>query len=207
MTAHRRPDEEARERIALYAVGALEPGEAAGLEAHLEACRACRDELEALRSVVDEIACSVPPLDPPADLKERLLQRLRGAARVQPWRRWSPEPGRPPLVIVRRDEGPWERTAVAGVEVRRLYVDPAADRVTMLVRMAPGSSYPAHRHAGVEECYVLEGDLYADDFEMRAGDYQRLEGGSVHGVQATRDGCLLFIVSSMRDELIPAAPP
>ncbi len=206
MRPHRRLNEEARERIALYAVGALEPGEAAGLEAHLEACRACRDELDALRPVVEELASSVPPLEPPAHLKQRLLDRVRGGAPVQPWKAWSPEPGRPSLVIVRRDEGRWEGTGVAGVEVRRLHVDPDAGRVTMLVRMAPGSSYPAHRHAGVEECYVLEGDLYADEFEMRAGDYQRLEGGSVHGVQATRDGCLLFIVSSMRDELIFAAP-
>lgn len=206
MTPHRRLDEEARERIALYAVGALEPGEAASLEAHLEACRACRGELDALHSVVEEIASSVPPLEPPAYLKERLLERVRGGGPVQPWKSWSPQRGGLPLVLVRREEAPWEGTGVSGVEVRRLYVDPDADRVTMLVRMAPGSSYPAHRHAGVEECYVLEGDLYAQDFEMRAGDDQRLEGGSVHGVQATRNGCLLFIVSSMRDELISPAP-
>lgn len=85
-------------------------------------------------------------------------------------------------------------------------MDAANDRLTMLVRMNAGTSYPAHRHRGVEECYVLEGDLYGPNFEMRAGDYQRLAGGSVHGVQGTRGGCSLFIVSLMNDELLPSHP-
>ena len=66
--------------------------------------------------------------------------------------------------------------------------------------MAPGTSYPGHRHAGVEECYVLEGDLRVGDLVMRAGDYQRAAIGSVHGVQSTEGGCLLLVLMSDRDE-------
>ena len=29
----------------------------------------------------------------------------------------------------------------------------------MLVRLAPGAAYPPHRHAGVEELHLLEGEL------------------------------------------------
>ena len=76
-------------------------------------------------------------------------------------------------------------------------------RVTMLVRMEKGTSYPSHRHAGPEECYVLAGDLeVGDQLEMHAGDYQRVERGSVHPPQTTREGCLLLITSSMHDELL-----
>ena len=75
--------------------------------------------------------------------------------------------------------------------------------VTMLIRMAPGTAYPAHRHGGAEECYVLEGDLHVgDDIVMHAGDYQRAEAGSTHPVQSTRGGCLLLLTSSLRDELV-----
>jgi anti-sigma factor ChrR (cupin superfamily) len=74
----------------------------------------------------------------------------------------------------------------------------------MLVRMAPGSSYPPHLHASSEECFVVEGDLHVgDDLVMNAGDYQRAHGGSVHPVQYTEGGCVLFIMSSLHDELIP----
>jgi len=109
------------------------------------------------------------------------------------------------MTLVRGD-GDWEKTGVDGVEVRRLFVDVPNDRLTMLVRMAAKTEYPSHRHGGVEECFVLEGDIYGPGWEMRAGDYQRLEGGSVHGVQGSRGGCVLFIVSSLNDELLPSRP-
>jgi ChrR-like protein with cupin domain len=36
--------------------------------------------------------------------------------------------------------------------------DTERDRVSMLVRLAPGASYPAHTHAGVEELHLLDGE-------------------------------------------------
>jgi anti-sigma factor ChrR (cupin superfamily) len=69
--------------------------------------------------------------------------------------------------------------------------------------MAPGTSYPAHRHGGAEECFVLEGDLRVGaDLHMRAGDFQRAEEGSVHPDQTTDHGCVLLIVSSTADEIL-----
>jgi putative transcriptional regulator len=155
----------------------------------------CRDGAEALGR-------SLPPASPPAGLKDRLMERIRSGAAVQAWKQWRPD-SPDDNVIVRGGVSEWQPTAVEGVSVRRLFVDAAADRITMLVKMDAGTSYPAHRHGGVEECFVLEGDLYGPDFEMKAGDYQRLAGGSTHGVQGTRTGCLLFIVSSMNDDLLP----
>jgi anti-sigma factor ChrR (cupin superfamily) len=70
-------------------------------------------------------------------------------------------------------------------------------------RMEAGASSPPHRHAGREECYVLEGELDVEGgASMRAGDYQVADEGSVHGVQSTRGGCTLLIVSSQDDELV-----
>jgi quercetin dioxygenase-like cupin family protein len=71
----------------------------------------------------------------------------------------------------------------------------------MLVRMAPGSEYPGHRHAGAEECYVLQGDIWVGDVHMRRGDYQRAPAGSRHPVQTTDEGCVLLLVSSLSDEI------
>ena len=42
-----------------------------------------------------------------------------------------------------------------------------------------------------------------DDIVMHAGDYQRMGGGTVHPVQSTEGGCVLFIISSLHDELMP----
>jgi anti-sigma factor ChrR (cupin superfamily) len=102
----------------------------------------------------------------------------------------------------RADDAAFEPTAIAGITVRRLSVDRAADRATMLVRMAPGTSYPPHRHGGAEECFVLSGDLHHEDRVMRAGDYELTTAGTRHERQWTDDGCLLLIRSSLSDELI-----
>jgi anti-sigma factor ChrR (cupin superfamily) len=68
--------------------------------------------------------------------------------------------------------------------------------------MDPGASWLPHRHGGPEQCFVLEGDLHDGDLLVTAGDFQCAAQGSVHGAQSTTSGCLLLIVSSLRDELI-----
>lgn len=154
---------------------------------------------------------------PPAALKAKIFSAVRASeqapvaeshradaaqANVQLWKQWSAPAASSSLFVLRGDEGEWEKTGVEGVEVKQLFVDQERDYVTMLVRMQPGSAYPSHRHGGFEECYVLHGDLSVGENVMRAGDYQRAEGGSVHVVQSTSQGCLLFIVSSQHDELL-----
>jgi quercetin dioxygenase-like cupin family protein len=126
----------------------------------------------------------------------------------QVWKKWSHCHNKeaaseyPGLLMVSVKEGDWQEIGIAGIKVKRLFVDPARDSVTMLVRMPAGASYPRHRHAGTEQCYVLEGDLHVGDITLHAGDYQCADMQSVHEVQYTEGGCLLFIVSSLHDELI-----
>ncbi len=71
----------------------------------------------------------------------------------------------------------------------------------MMVRMEPGASYPAHRHGGAEECFVISGDLRTGAVHLRAGDWQRADAGSRHPVQSTDGGCVLLLVSSLDDTL------
>ncbi len=123
-------------------------------------------------------------------------------APMQVWKRWGGEGATPSWFTLRADEGSWEGTGVDGVSVRRLFVDATRQTVTMLVKMAAGTSYPSHRHGGAEECFVLDGDLHVGELVMRAGDYQRAEKESVHVVQSTERGCTLLIVSSLHDEII-----
>ncbi len=108
------------------------------------------------------------------------------------------------MYAVARDAGEWTPVGIPGIEVKRLATDPARREVTMLVRMAAGTAYPAHRHGGVEECMVLSGELLVGDYPMKTGDYQISQRDSVHPVQSTREGCLLYIRSSQDDELLGA---
>jgi anti-sigma-K factor RskA len=69
-----------RDELAAYALGALEPGEAAELERHLAGCEACREELDWLRPAVQALPESVERLEAPAELRGRLLAQVRSEA-------------------------------------------------------------------------------------------------------------------------------
>ena len=73
---------------------------------------------------------------------------------------------------------------------------------TTLVKMAPGARYPRHRHAGPEECYVIDGEVHISGAVLRKGDYQRAEAESIHDVQSTEGGCTLLIISSLQDRIL-----
>lgn len=85
-----------RDDLAAYALGALDPGEAEALEAHLSACQGCRDYLRALWPAVDALAASVPQVEPPPALRERLVATVRAEAeRIAAAERERAEPARP----------------------------------------------------------------------------------------------------------------
>lgn len=200
------------ELAALYALSALAGPEMEALEREQRANAAFWAEVRSLRDAAAGLAESGPRARPRKDLWPAIRSGIAGAdtrstpsstdARTQVWKAWRAT-GEPADMTVAARGGAFEPTDIPGIRVRRLFVDEEADRVTMLVRMDAGTAYPAHRHGGAEECYVLEGDLeIVGKQELHAGDYQRMESGSLHPIQRTRKGCLLLITSSRHDELV-----
>ena len=66
------------ELLGLYVLGAVAPAEVTEFEAHLAVCEACRAEVAALRPVVAGLARTVPQVDPPAGLRERVIRTATG---------------------------------------------------------------------------------------------------------------------------------
>jgi predicted anti-sigma-YlaC factor YlaD len=73
------------ESFYFYLEGELDPAERRGLEAHLEACPACREAL-AERRLLHEAFTSLPPLEVPPDFALSVMDRLPEPAKVGP--RW-----------------------------------------------------------------------------------------------------------------------
>ena len=63
----------ATDELELYAVGALRPGEADLVTAHLVGCPACREELAEISTAVNALPDVVAMREPPAALKQRIL--------------------------------------------------------------------------------------------------------------------------------------
>ena len=112
-----------------------------------------------------------------------------------------PRPSSDGLTFVKASEGTWREIA-HGVTAKLLAFDPVSRRATTLLRFLPGTSYAPHRHAAVEELYVLEGGCSIAGREMAVGDYHRAEAGTVHHDTSTDDGCLLLVISSPQNELL-----
>ena len=91
-----------------------------------------------------------------------------------------------------------------GVSIAFLYTDEQSGTASVLIRMAPGSSYPGHRHTGPEELLVLQGGYRDHLGEHIAGDYVRYETGTAHHPVALEgdQACIFFAVAHEGIELL-----
>jgi anti-sigma factor ChrR (cupin superfamily) len=174
-----------------YALQALPASEIAMAEAHIASCPDCQRELEALRPVVDRfVSWPTDVLRPSASLQARLALRI------------AEETGRQPVSppLRQRLEPEWEQVA-PGIECKLLATDIERHRVGMLVRLAPGASYPAHTHAGAEELHLLDGELWIDERKLSPGDYNYGATGASDQRVWSETGCTCVLVTSTRDVL------
>jgi anti-sigma factor ChrR (cupin superfamily) len=185
-------DRDYAESVYLYALQALPSSECPVVEAHLSACADCRQEVETLRTIIG--AFIAWPTDvllrPPSALWERLAQRI------------AADTGQEPVVLAPqpRVEPEWEVVA-PGISCKLLSTDTERERVSMLIRLAPGAAYPPHRHAGIEELYLLDGELTVDDRKLYPGDYIRAEPGTADHRVWSESGCTGVLLTSTRDVL------
>jgi len=61
-----------------YVLNALDPAEAVQVEAHLEECVECREEMESFQLIAGDLALAVPSRQPPAGLREHILNQVQG---------------------------------------------------------------------------------------------------------------------------------
>ncbi|HWU54062.1 MAG TPA: cupin domain-containing protein [Rhizomicrobium sp.] len=180
-----------REVTCAYAAHALAADEIAAAEAHIASCPGCRHELETVRPVIDSLV-SWPAylLRPGPSLQVRLAERIAGKT------------GAPPQMPSAHpwSEPEWEQVA-PGIECKLLATDAEKERVSMLVRLAPGTSYPAHTHAGMEELHLLNGELWIDRRKLFPGEYHHAAPGSDDIDVHSETGCTCLLVTSPSDIL------
>ena len=184
-------DREYLDLVFLYSLQALPASEMQAMEAHISSCADCRQEIETLRPTIDFfVSWPTDLLRPSVSLWGRLAQRIGEDT--------GEEMVSPPSQLPAQPE--WEE-AGSGIACKLLAIDTEKNRVSMLVRLAPGTDYPPHRHAGVEELHLLHGELMINDKKLYPGDYIRVEAGSVDHRVWSETGCTCFLLTSTKDIL------
>jgi anti-sigma factor ChrR (cupin superfamily) len=179
------------ELAAVYVLGGLAPSEAAAFEAHVDECDACTQELEWLSPIAESLhAWPTDLLRPSPSLEGRIARRIAAET--------GGDPVRP---VGRAWREPEWREVSPGILCKILATDTEHDRVTMLVRLLPGVSYPPHTHARAEELHLLDGELWIEDRLLYPGDYNYGKPGASDQRVYSETGCTCVLITSPSDVL------
>lgn len=178
-----------QQMTALKALGALTGDDLGALNARLAEDEGARRELARFLDVATELAAVVARRQPPVALRAKILEQIRRTPQLKP----EGSSVLPPFHFVDRD-APWMPTPIPGVRLKVLSASPSAEYAMLLAELAPGTVYPEHEHEGVEETYVLTGDLTCQGRVLKPGDYFHAEPGTHHEPLTSQEGCTAIFV-------------
>jgi len=199
----------------LYALNVLDTSDRAWVEAQIAECPDLALELAGYEATVSVLPYAAPPVTVAPDLKARLFERIgREVPVTQPASQLNTAfPGvvnrllkQGMTELINQDSTSlqsvkWEPHAAPGIRLARLYTDLVSRTITGLLRAEPGARYPVHSHGGVEEIFMLQGDLVIGDKVYISGDYIRTVPGMKHAPE-TRQGCMFFFRASLDNEFL-----
>ncbi len=95
--------------------------------------------------------------------------------------------------VVSTDSLPWMPLEFPGVHMRIIHSDAQTGRLTVMTRLEPGATIPAHFHTKADETvYVLSGDFVEAGVTYGVGTYFAATAGTPHGLHESRGGCVVL---------------
>lgn len=160
------------EILAAYTSGALEPGFALVVGAHVEGCAACRGRVGSFEAASGAALQGLPDVDISADALTRTLERLDQRTAASPARDRRPLLERLPLKQ--------RRFVAPGVWVAAVDTPHAPENRVYVLSVAKGGLTARHTHSGAEFCTVLKG-AYRDELGVfAAGDFAAADADVDH---------------------------
>jgi anti-sigma factor ChrR (cupin superfamily) len=197
-------NERVTEQAAMYALGMLSQSEAWSFENCLDEGREDYvEEFATFDEVVGELGLGAVEQSPSESLRDRLRARIavEGKSEEQGGiESGSASPSQQSLTV-RLNEGKWRQFA-DGVFIKTLFVDRDRGTVTSLVKLEPGARFPQHRHLGIEQSLIIEGDCRVNDQVLTPGDYRCAEAGTIDTDLTTEHGTVFMIVAPKELEIM-----
>jgi hypothetical protein len=169
-------------QAALYALGVLSGADYALAAERVTHEPAFAEAVAGWEVRLAPIGLALEPLEPPADLLDRIEARIDAATAISVQR-----------LVIRATEGEWI-DVMPGVRCKLLHQKPEIGRQTILYEMQPGTTGSIHGHDDDEEVYVVWGDIRFGDDILGPGDFHLSPKGSLHPPVYSTGGCLCLIV-------------
>jgi quercetin dioxygenase-like cupin family protein len=106
--------------------------------------------------------------------------------------------GKSVYMIAHEDTG-WLQHPIRGIDVKPLAGDKERGYSTLLMRLAPGTIYPTHSHAGAEQCFVVQGSINVMGKTLNAGDFLSTQTHAEHGDISSAHGATVLLVVARED--------
>ncbi|MBL9135903.1 MAG: cupin domain-containing protein [Verrucomicrobiales bacterium] len=190
--------DELQQLTALQAIGALEAADADRLRQRLAEDPAAVAEWSRFLDVATSLAGSVAPAQPSPSVRTRVLERIRKTPQARegskPVDAKPPEPPAPEGLHFLRADQPWLPAPLPGARFKVISAGEHQSYLMLMIELAPGAGYPEHDHFGVEDMYILSGDLQSEGRSLGPGDSLHAEPGSHHHELRSINGCTALMV-------------
>lgn len=163
----------AADTLGAYATGALEPGFALVVAAHLDGCAQCRRDVGAFEASSGAALKDLPSAELAPDALSRAMAKLDGATPDFPTRADQRS------FLERLPLKP-KRWVAPGVWVAAVDTPHAPEDRVYLLSVGPGGATAMHSHTGLEFCTVLKGAFRDGGDVFGAGDFALAEGEHRH---------------------------
>jgi hypothetical protein len=196
--------EHQQEQASLCALGLLSAEEQGQFDAEVRRNTELREFLWSLQRTLDRVALGTPQATPKAELKTKVLQRIRSGAPQSPASTASH-----PVAVgtglqfrMAAEPAGWKELPIRGAWIKLLSLEPSRGYAVLMGKLDPGVRYPAHTNAGPEDFYILTGDLHVSGRRMGPGDFHHADAGSQHEENYSVEGCTLLAVLTVDDPLV-----
>jgi anti-sigma-K factor RskA len=173
-----------RDDLVAYALGALEPDEQRKVEAHAPDCERCTRELEALAPAVAVLGESVEQLEPPPELRQRVMAAVHTESQAA---------GTPQPMLA----APERRS------VRRFALRPAAGLAALAVAGAGVAGYLVHDQGGGGESTVPVTAQTGIGGSLAVGDTSSML--SLHGMPQLAKGSVYQVWVDRNSDIRPSS--
>lgn len=184
-----------------YVLGGLQPQEIAEVDAALTESATLRAELRDLQEDLTGLAVALTPVAPSPGVRSRLLASVK-AEQFAPFVDELAEfcdlaVGKMRAVLSKvSDAAAWGDEVLPGLHIIHFDHGPACFGVdTGLIRLAPDTAFPKHKHLGREVNYVISGALIDEDGAVYGpGTYLERAKDDTHTIRASSDGLTMIAI-------------